>query len=165
MQYRMQQRLLSLGGRYDIRTGANAPAWEARVRLFALGTTIELAGADGTPAGRLRRRVLSFPGTWDLQRTSGPAAEIRRSFRLLGGSLTLTDASGRELVAEGDLLKREYVIESAEGVVALVSKRFFSLRDVYGIELAREGDAPEPDDLLPIAIALVVDRAHHEHQA
>lgn len=163
MRYQMNQRFLSLGGRYDIRTEQDVVAWSARVRLFSVSPTIEIGTGDGTPMGRLRRRVLSFPGTWDLTLRETPGAVLKRSFRLIGGSLQITTADGRSLTAEGDFLKREYVIEADGEVLALVSKRFFSLRDIYGIELARAGDEPEAEDLLPIAVALVVDRAHHEH--
>jgi uncharacterized protein YxjI len=159
----MNQRLLSLGGRYDIRTDQDAIAWVARVRLFALSHTIELAAGDGRPMGRLRQRVMSFPGTWDLTLRETPGAVLKRAFRFVGGSLQITTDDGRHLHVEGDFLKREYVIEADGEVLALVSKRFFSLRDIYGIELARAGDEPEAEDLLPIAVALVVDQAHHEH--
>ena len=75
----------------------------------------------------------------------------------------MRDAGGRVFTAEGDFLKRESVIESAGEVIALMSKRFFSLRDQCGIELACEGETPEPGDILPIAEALLVDRANREH--
>jgi len=165
VRYQMQKRILSFRGQYDIRAADGSIAWIARVRILAWRTTIDIMTASGEPAARLRRRVLSFPGTWDLTRTNGPSAEIRRAFRLTRGAMTVTEDSGHVLTAEGDFLKREYTVESTGDVIALVSKRFFSLRDRYGIEFTRDGETPQADDIPVIAIALVVDRAHHEHRS
>jgi len=81
----MQPRRLSLSGRSDIRTAANTLAWSVRVRLVAWGKTIDLSAAHGRTAARLRRRVLSFPGTRDLHRADGGEdAVIRRNMRVPG---------------------------------------------------------------------------------
>lgn len=166
MRYQLKQRMISLAARYDITGSDGEPAWEARVAAFRLATSIRIRRAgerNGPSAMQMRRRFFSFRGIWDVRFADGSSAVIRRPFRLLGGTITVEASDGRRWTAEGDFSHYEYAVESRGKVVGLVSKRFFSIRDIYGIQMKRRGHEPSPDDLPILAIALVIDQAHHEH--
>ena len=62
-----------------------------------------------------------------------------------------------DLEANGNLLDCEYAFERGGQEVARVSKRWFSLRDTYGVEVS-EGES----DLLILCAAVVIDLACHE---
>ncbi|MCA9220512.1 MAG: hypothetical protein KDA71_09315, partial [Planctomycetales bacterium] len=59
--------------------------------------------------------------------------------------------------AEGDFFDHEYRFTRNGRSVATVSKRFFSLSDTYGVEVA----AGE-DDVLILACAVVIDLCSHD---
>jgi hypothetical protein len=61
-------------------------------------------------------------------------------------------AGGGELEAQGDILNHEYEIKSGGQVVATVSKRWFTIRDTYGIAIA-----PGQDTLLLLCAAVCID--------
>jgi len=42
---------------------------------------------------------------------------------------------GEDLVAKGDISNYDFVIKRGDNIVATVSKKFFSSRDVYGVEV------------------------------
>ena len=63
---------------------------------------------------------------------------------------------GSELDAKGNIVDHEYTIERRGDTVAQISKRWFSLRDTYGIEIA---DAQ--DDALIVAITVCIDQISH----
>jgi uncharacterized protein YxjI len=65
-------------------------------------------------------------------------------------SIELT--GGGELSAKGNIVNHEYEVERDGHKVAEVSKRWFRIRDTYGIEIA-----PGEDDALIIAATVCID--------
>src|SRR5947209_8629323 len=61
-------------------------------------------------------------------------------------------ADGAELSAKGNIVDHEYQIERDGHKVAAVSKRWFRVRDTYGIEVA-QGE----DDALVLAATVCID--------
>ena len=60
---------------------------------------------------------------------------------------------GNDLEAKGNIVDHEYKIERDGDKVAEVSKRWFRVRDTYGIEIA-----DEQDDALIVAVAVCIDQ-------
>jgi uncharacterized protein YxjI len=61
------------------------------------------------------------------------------------------------LEAQGSLLDHEYTFSRGGDVVATVSKRWFSIRDTYAVEM---NDDQEP--LLILASAIAIDQMCHD---
>jgi uncharacterized protein YxjI len=59
--------------------------------------------------------------------------------------------------AKGNIVDHEYKIERGGNAVAEVSKRWFRVRDTYGIEVA-----PGQDDALMIALTVCIDQMTHD---
>jgi len=63
---------------------------------------------------------------------------------------------GPDLRVQGNIVDHEYTIEQDGAKVAEVSKRWFRVRDTYGVEVA-----PGENDVLILAITAVVDNMAH----
>jgi uncharacterized protein YxjI len=57
----------------------------------------------------------------------------------------------------GNILDREYVIDVEGTKIAEVSKKWFHIRDTYGVEIE-----PGQDNALILAIAAALDQMAHE---
>ena len=66
---------------------------------------------------------------------------------------TVTLAAGGELTAQGNIVDHEYTIESGRTKVAEISKKWFRVRDSYGIEIA-----PGQNEALLLAVAVCIDQ-------
>ena len=66
---------------------------------------------------------------------------------------------GPDLRVQGNIVDHEYTIEQDGAKVAEVSKRWFRVRDTYGVEVA-----PGENDVLILAITAVVDNMAHPGQ-
>ncbi len=64
---------------------------------------------------------------------------------------------GADLKAHGNILDHEYEIERDGDEVASVSKKWFRVRDTYGVEIQ-----PGQDDALILAITVCVDALSHD---
>jgi uncharacterized protein YxjI len=65
--------------------------------------------------------------------------------------------SGPDLEVKGNILDHEYTIGEGRDKVAEVSKKWFRLRDSYGV-----ATDPGQDDVLILAVAVCIDEMAHE---
>ena len=64
---------------------------------------------------------------------------------------------GEDMQAKGNIVDHEYEIDRDGEKVAEVSKRWFRMRDTYGIEIAEA-----QDDALILAVTVCIDQISHE---
>jgi uncharacterized protein YxjI len=64
---------------------------------------------------------------------------------------------GPDLEVQGNILDHEYSIEAGRDKLAEVSKRWFRLRDTYGVEIE-----PGQNDVLMLAVTVAIDMMAHE---
>jgi uncharacterized protein YxjI len=65
--------------------------------------------------------------------------------------------NGPDLDIQGNLLDHEYTIEEGRNKIAEISKKWFRLRDTYGVEIE-----PGQNDILILAITVAVDMIAHD---
>jgi uncharacterized protein YxjI len=88
-----------------------------------------------------------------IERGGRPHATVRRELlTLLHPHYSIDVEGGQTLEAEGSITEHEYEIRTSGQVVALVSRRWFSVHDTYGIAAA-----PGQDDVLLLAAAVCID--------
>ena len=94
----------------------------------------------------------------EIERRGEPVATVTKAlFSPLHERFSIAVGSGNDMEAKGNIVDHEYVIERGGDTVAQVSKRWFRMRDAYGIEIARAGD-----DALIIAITVCIDQMSHD---
>ena len=65
---------------------------------------------------------------------------------------TVKIRNGRDLGVQGNILDHEYEIKEGRRKVAQVSKKWFRVRDTYGVEVA-----PDQEDIVILAITVALD--------
>ncbi len=65
--------------------------------------------------------------------------------------------NGPEMDIQGNILDHEYKIEAGREKVAEVSKKWFRIRDTYGVEIV-----PGQDDALILTITAAMDQMAHD---
>ena len=74
-----------------------------------------------------------------------------------GDSFTVKVKGGPDLEVKGNILDHEYTIGEGRDKIAEVSKKWFRLRDTYGVEIE-----PGQDDIVILAVAVCIDQMAHE---
>ena len=65
-------------------------------------------------------------------------------------------ADGGEWTVKGNIVDHQYEIVSHAGKIAEIGKKWFRVRDTYGVQVS-----PGLDDALVLAVAIVVDQISH----
>ncbi len=69
---------------------------------------------------------------------------------------TVKIKGGPDLEVKGNILDHEYTIGEGREKVAEVSKKWFRVRDTYGVEIE-----PGQDDILILAVTVCIDQMAH----
>jgi uncharacterized protein YxjI len=99
--------------------------------------------------------------TYQISVTGQEAAEVRKHlFTPFGDRFTIDVPGPDDLEVAGDLFDHEFTIRRGGQPVATVSKRWFSMRDTYAVDVAGG-----QDDLLILASVLALDLAEDQERA
>jgi len=156
--YRMKQRLISIGEDYVIEDADGKPVYRVDGKVLTLRETFVIEDLQGREVATIREKKLALRDSMKILRGGRTIATVRKAWLTpFRDRFDIEVEDGEELQAKGDLLDHDYEIRRGKQTVAQVSKRWFSLRDTYGIDVA-----PGEDDALMLAIAVAIDEMAHD---
>ena len=158
--YKMRQKLISLGDDFTIEDANGNPAFEVDGKVLTLRDTFELKDRQGNVVATIRGRLVSVRTKMDVLRDGDVVATVTKAlFAPLRQNFKVDIDGGKDLDIDGSILDHEYTLRRGGDTVAQVSKRWFTIRDTYGIDVA----AGE-DDALILAIAVALDEMVHDKE-
>jgi uncharacterized protein YxjI len=153
--YLIRERFFRLGEDSDITDDQGRPVLRVDGKVLSLHDRLVLRDPQGREVAQVHRRLAALRPTYRITVGGEVAGEVRkRLFTPFGDRFTIDVPGPDDLEMRGDLLDHEFTIERAGRTVATVSKRWFSVRDAYAVDVA-EGE----DDLLILASVLALDLA------
>lgn len=156
--YRMKQRLISIGEDYVIEDAEGKPVYRVDGKVLTLRETFVIEDLQGREVATIREKKLALRDSMKILRGGETIATVRKAWLTpFRDRFDIDVEGGEELRAKGDLLDHDYEIRRGKQVIAQISKRWFSLRDSYGIDVA-----PGEDDALVLAIAVAIDEMAHD---
>jgi uncharacterized protein YxjI len=156
--YRMRERLLAIGDDFWIDTEDDRHAFKVNGKALRVRSTFVLEDADGGEVATIREKKLRVRDTMEVERHGETVATVKKALvSPLRDRFAIHLGDGGELSAKGNVLDHEYEIERDGHKIAEVSKRWFRVRDTYGIEIAT-GE----DDALILAAAVCIDEMAHD---
>jgi uncharacterized protein YxjI len=153
IRYRMREKLLAIGDDFWIDTEDDRHAFKANGKAVRIRSTFILEDPSGDELLKIQERKLRIRDTMAIEHDGETVATVKKAvITPLRDRFTIELADGGELTAKGNVVDHEYEIERDGHKVAEVSKRWFRVRETYGIEVA-----PGEDDALVIATAICID--------
>jgi uncharacterized protein YxjI len=157
--YQMREKMFSIGDDSWIEDEQGNKVFKVDGKAMHLRDTFILEDASGREVAKIQERKLHVRDTMAIERGGDTIATVHRRLVGLRDHLKVDLAGGAELKVHGNLVDHEYEIEGHDGKVAEISKKWFRVRDTYGVEIAAD-----QDDALILAIAVAVeDLTHDKH--
>jgi len=157
MRYVMKQKLFSWGDDFCIKDDQGRDIFFVDGRAFSLGNKLSFQDMAGTELAFISQKLLSWGPTYEIYRGGQLAAVVKKSlFTFLHCKFTVDVPGPDDLEAEGTFLDHEYSLTRGGRTVADISKKWFSMTDTYGVEIA-DGE----DDILILASTVVIDMVCH----
>ena len=149
----MREKLLSIGDDYWIETEGGERAFKVDGKALRARSTFVLQSPSGDELFKIQERELRIRDTMKVERDSDTVATVKKAlvtpFR---DRFTVQLEAGGELSAKGNVVDHEFEIERDGDKIAEISKRWFRVRETYGIEIA-----PGQDDALILSLTVCID--------
>ncbi len=151
--YRMREKVFAIGDDFWIETEDGQRVFKVDGKAMRVRETFILKSADGDDLYKIQEKKLHVRDTMEIERDGETVATIKKALITpLRDRFSIDLEGGGELSAKGNIVDHEYAIERDGEKVAEVSKRWFRIRDTYGIEVA-----PQQDDALILAATVCID--------
>ena len=155
MRYLIRERFFRLGEDSDITDESGQPVLHVDGKVLTLRDTLVLRDPAGNEVARVQRKLIALRPTYEISVGGQEVAEVRKHFFTPFGDRFTIDIPGPDdLELAGNLFDHEFTIRRGNQTVATVSKRWFTLRDTYGVDIA-----PGEDEVLILASVLALDLA------
>jgi uncharacterized protein YxjI len=149
--YQMREKLLSIGDDYWIEDEAGNHAFRVDGKALRVRQTFVLENAQGQEVAKIQERKLSVRDKMVIDR-GGDTATVKKALVGIRDRFSIDVEGAGEMNAKGNFVDHEYEVERDGDVIARVSKRWFRVRDTYGVEVA-----PGEDDALLLAVTVCID--------
>ena len=156
----MRERLVSVGGDYNVEDDHGQRAFHIDGKALRVRHTLKFQDAHGQDIYTIQERMLRVRDSMAVEHDGQKVAEIHKALVTpLRDRLTVNVAGAPDMTVQGNLVDHEYEItQGGRMPIATISKRWFRVRDTYGVEAA-----PGQDDALILAVTVCVDAMVHDN--
>jgi uncharacterized protein YxjI len=147
----MREKLLSIGDDFWIEDESGQRVFKVDGKAMRVRATFVLEDASGSEVAKIQEKKLSVRDKMTIE-IDGRSATVHKAVVGIRDRYKIDVEGGADLSAHGNVVDHEYEIERDGDTVATVSKRWFRVRDTYGVEIA-----PGQDDALVLAVTVAMD--------
>jgi uncharacterized protein YxjI len=152
--YRMHEKLVSIGDDYWIENDQGQRVFKVDGKAMRIRSTLLIEDLQGRELAKIQEKKIRVRETMDIEGPGGETlAQIhKKMISPLRDRYTVDVSGGRDLEVEGNIVDHEYTIEAGGRKVAEVSRKWFRVRDTYGVEVA-----PGQNDVVILAVTVGID--------
>ena len=153
-QYQMREKMFAIGDDFWVETGGGERVFKVNGKALRVRDTLVLESPAGEELYTIQEKKLRVRDTMEVEQGGRTIATIKKALvSPLRDRYSIAVEGGNDLEAKGNIVDHEFKIERDGEKVAEVSKRWFRVRDTYGIEVA-----PGQNDALTLAVAVRIDQ-------
>ena len=157
MRYLIKQKWLTMGDKYYIRDENGEDVFFVDGRVFSIGDKLSFQDMQCNELAFIAQKLLAWGPTYHVHIRGEHYATVKKKLFTLFRCKFEVDIPGPDdLLAQGSFLDHEYTFARHGETVATASKKWFSFRDTYAVDIA-DGE----DEVLILASAIVIDLACH----
>lgn len=153
----MRQKLLSIGDDFFIKNAQDERVLMVDGKALRIRGMLFIRDMQGNELLKIQEKLLPVRETMTINRGSDVAAQVHKALvGPLRDRFQVEVLGGGDMRMVGNIVDHEYHIQQNGQNIAEVSKRWFRLRDTYGVDIA-----PGQDDVLILTIAICIDQMSH----
>ena len=152
--YQMREKLVSIGDDFWIENAAGQKAYKVDGKALRVRDTLKFEDTHGKELCKIQEKKVRVKDTMEIEGPSGETlATVKKALITpVRDRWTIKVGNGPDMEIQGNIVDHEYKIEEGRNKVAEVSKKWFRVRDSYGVEIA-----PGQNDILILAATVAID--------
>jgi uncharacterized protein YxjI len=156
--YRMQEKLFAIGDDFWIENEGGQRAFKVNGKVLRVRDTLALESPNGQELYSIQKKMLHVRDTMEIEGGGRKVATVKKALVTpLRDRFSIDVEDGEDMEAKGNIVDHEYKIERDGDEIAEVSRRWFRVRDTYGVEIT-----PGQDDALILATVVCIDQMTHD---
>jgi uncharacterized protein YxjI len=160
MRYLVRERLFSIGDDFWVTDEQGDRVFLVDGHALRLRERFELKDAAGAVVATVKKKLIALRDTMEIEHDGAVVATVHKALISPLRHRSVIDlADGSQLEAVGNIVDKEFDILAVGQAVAHISRSWFRVRDTYGVDVA-----PGQNDALILAIAVCLDRIHHDDE-
>ncbi len=154
VRYQMRERMLSIGDDFWIEDDRGNRAFKVDGKALRARSTLHFEDSRGNRLASIQERVARVRDTMEIEGPDGSTiATVKKAMVTpIRERYSVSVPGGDDLDVHGNIVDHEYEISANGKKVAEISKKWFRVRDTYGVEIA-----PGHDEILMLAITVAID--------
>ena len=152
--YQMREKLASIGDDFWIENAAGQRVYKVDGKALRVRDTLKLKDMQGNVVAEIQEKIARIKDTMDIARNGQKIATVKQALITpLRGRFSVNVAGGADMDVQGNIMAHDYKFEQGGRQIAEVSKKWFRIRDSYGVDI-QDGQ----DDALILAVTVVIDQ-------
>ncbi len=154
----MREKLVAFGYDYYIHNETGQKVFKVDGKVLRVRDTLKFKDMQGNVLCQIQERMLRIQDVMAIEDGRGQkVAEVKKALITpLRDRWTVKIRNEPDLDIQGNILDHEYEIKEGRRKVAQVSKKWFRVRDTYGVEVA-----PDQEDVIILAVTVALDQMAH----
>jgi uncharacterized protein YxjI len=154
VKYRMREKLFAIGDDFWIENEAGDRVFKVDGKALRVRDTLKLEDVSGSDLFQVQEKKVRVRDTMEIEHDGRTVATVKKALVTpLRDRFSISVEGGADMEAKGNIVDHEYKIERNGDTVAEVSKRWFRVRDTYGIEIE-----PGQPEALILAVTVCIDQ-------
>lgn len=153
----MRQKVFSLGDSFTIKDEFGSDLFIVRSQLLSFGKKLRILDLEGNELCYIEQKVFRFMPEYDIYIGGEHIANVKKKFAFFRNDFQISSSVSNYYV-EGDFWAHEFGLYKDGGLIARISKQFFSFTDTYGVDID-----DRQDQIGTLALAIVIDMVCHDH--
>jgi len=156
--YQMRQKMASIGDDYWIENDRGQKVFKVDGKALRVRQTLKFEDAHGDELAKIQEKMLRVKDSMEIEGPSGEKMAMVKKAMVtpVRERWTVKIKNGPDLEVKGNIVDHEYTIGEGRDKVAEVSKKWFRVRDSYGVAID-----PGQDDIVILAVAVCIDEMAH----
>jgi len=153
--YRMREKMVSIGDDFWIEDENGQKVYKVDGKALRVRNTLKFKDTQGNVLAQIQERKLRVKDTMEVEDANGNRIALVKKAIIspVRDRFSVQIKDGPDLDVKGNILDHEYTIGEGRSKVAEVSKKWFRVRDTYGVEIA-----PDQDDIVILAVTVCIDQ-------
>jgi uncharacterized protein YxjI len=156
--YQMRQKMVSIGDDFWIENEQGQKVFKVDGKALRVRQTLIMEDATGKEICKIQEKMLRIKDSMAIEGPNGEElATVKKALITpVRERWVVKVQNGPDLDVQGNIVDHEYSIGEGRDKVAEVSKKWFRLRDSYGVSID-----PGQNDALILAVAVCIDEMSH----
>ena len=158
MRFQIRQKIFSFGDNFTIKDENGQDYYQVQGKVFSLGDKLRIYDMTGKELYYIEQKLFKLLAEYSLYQGDRIIATAKKRFSLFGSKFDIISEKGNFEIS-GQPFNYNFQIFKNQQLVATVDKKFFSLSDTYGVEIA-----DSEDYAFIISLIIIIDQVVHDNR-